>query len=326
MTPTFSIRANGEDITALIRDRLIALTLSDESGASSDRLEVELDDRDHRIGWPEHGAQLSVAMGYAETGLGPARDFIVDEISARGPPSVLMLRAQAADMRTSLKGHKTRHWESIALESLVKTVAAEHGLDAKVADTLGALFFANLDQTDESDMHFLTRIAHEYDAIVKPVNSVLIVVPKREATSASGQALESIRVDKKDIVRYRFTQAQRARFLSVQARWYDDALGAVQCVSVGDGDPVYSLRHTFTTDEEARMSAIKKQRQLLRAVSQLSLSVVGNVRLQAEAPIALEGLRFPLNGEWVIERVVHTLNAQGFTSELQLEALTQSSF
>ena len=46
MQPDFRIIADAQDITEVIRDRLLSLRLTDESGTQSDALEIQLDDRD----------------------------------------------------------------------------------------------------------------------------------------------------------------------------------------------------------------------------------------------------------------------------------------
>lgn len=46
MTPSFTLRANDQDITAKIKDRLIRLSVTDEAGFKSDTLSIKLDNRD----------------------------------------------------------------------------------------------------------------------------------------------------------------------------------------------------------------------------------------------------------------------------------------
>lgn len=45
MRPAFTIRANGRDITAAIRDRLLSISVKDEAGLKSDSVTLRLDDR-----------------------------------------------------------------------------------------------------------------------------------------------------------------------------------------------------------------------------------------------------------------------------------------
>ena len=53
MTPDFRITVGGEDATGPIRDRLLSLTITDEDGEKADRIEIEIDDRDGAVEFPE---------------------------------------------------------------------------------------------------------------------------------------------------------------------------------------------------------------------------------------------------------------------------------
>ena len=69
MTPDFRIIAGGTDTTAIIRDRLLSLTVVDGDEERADRLTLELDARDARVELPETGEVLEVSLGFRETGL-----------------------------------------------------------------------------------------------------------------------------------------------------------------------------------------------------------------------------------------------------------------
>ena len=53
MRAIFQIIANAQDITDLLKDRLISLQLTDRAGLQSDECEIRLDDRDDRIAFPK---------------------------------------------------------------------------------------------------------------------------------------------------------------------------------------------------------------------------------------------------------------------------------
>lgn len=49
MRAIFQVIANAQDITDLLKDRLISLQLTDRAGLQSDECEIRLDDRGDRI-------------------------------------------------------------------------------------------------------------------------------------------------------------------------------------------------------------------------------------------------------------------------------------
>lgn len=319
MQPDFRIIADEQDITEVIRDRLLSLRLTDESGTQSDALEIQLDDRDAVIEWPTHGAELVVSLGDSKENLVAMGVYTVDEIEHAGPPQTLMIRAKAADMRASLKAPKSRSWDSLSLGDLVRTIAAEHELEPKVSEALDRFALEHLDQTDESDLHLLTRLARENGAVAKPVAGNLVFVSKGEARSVTGQAIDTLEVLPTHLQRHQFTQAERGKYSAVKAFWHDANNAEKQSIIVGDGEPVFAIRHTYSDAQQATVAASAKLKSLMRGTATLSLTLLGNPLVQAEGKLRVGGIRDPVNCEWVVTRVEHQLDASGLQTRCDAE-------
>lgn len=317
MTPDFSIRANQNDITDTIRTRLLQLRVSDEAGLQSDTCEIVLDDREHRIEWPNHGAVLHVALGYKGQPLSPMGHYVIDEVTHQHPPSTLTIRGKAADMLASLKAPKTRSWSTQSIGQVVHHIANEHQLIAKVSSFQASILLHHVDQTHESDLHLLTRLAKQYDAVAKPANGFLLFVSKGEVKSATGKRILPVTITPSQLLDYRFTQADRGKYASVRTHWYDMQAATNRDIRSGQGEPTYTLRNPYSTLEEAQAAAQAKLKQLQRGEASLSFTLIGNTQLQAEGEIQLTGFRAPLNDRWLIQRVHHQLDAnQGLVSRV----------
>lgn len=317
--PIFKIVADSQDITDRIRDRLLSLRITDEAGTTSDTVEIQLDDRDSKIEWPTHGAELEVFLGFSHVEMVRMGLFTVDEVEHTGPPSTLTVRGKAADMRASIKASKTRSWDNVMLGDLVSRVAADNGLTAKVSEEFATQLISHLDQTNESDLHLLTRLARDNGAITKPVAGFLVFAPKGDTKSVSGLELPAIAIKHSAIQLHRMTQAERGKYKSVRAYWHDAENADQQTVVIGEGEPTYSLRHTYPNNDEATRAATSKLQTLTRGVATLSLTVIGNANLQAEGRITVSGLRDPIHGDWSITRIEHQLDTQGFISRIEVE-------
>ena len=319
MRPNFRILANQQDVTNTLRDRLLSLRITDEAGTQSDTVEIQLDDRDATIQWPRHGAELDIFLGADESQLTRMGLYIVDEIEHSGSPSTLTIRGKAADMRASIKAPKTRSWDGITLGALVKTIAGEQGLTAKIANQLASFPVGHIDQSNESDLHLLTRMARQHGAISKPVAGFLVFVPKGESKSATGQSLPLMDIPKHHITRHRMSQAERGKYPSVNAYWHDSNTAEKQRVVVGEGKPVYAIRHTYNNAQEATNAALATLQRLQRGIATLSLTLLGRPKLQAEGRIRIAGIRDPVNGEWIINRVEHQLDSSGLQTRCDAE-------
>lgn len=301
-----------------LRSRLLQLRISDEAGIQSDTCEIVLDDRDYKIAWPKHGAELQVSLGYRGQSLSPLGNYIVDEVAHNGPPNTLTIRAKAADMIASLKAPKTREWPQTNLGELVNQIAAEHQLNPKVSEFQANIVIPHVDQTDESDLHFLTRLAKQYDSVAKPANGFLLFVSKGEVKAASGREIPPVKIASNQILQHRMTQADRGKYQAVKTYWHNlEAAINVEVLS-SDGKPVYTVREPYPDADQAARAGRAKLKQLQRGEANLSLTLIGNTQLQAEGQIVLSGLRDPINGDWLVQRVNHQLDTnQGFTTQVE---------
>lgn len=319
MRPDFLLIANAKDITAVFRDRLLSLRVTDEAGTQSDTLEIILDDRDSRLQWPEKGASLDVSLGYQGQVLSRMGSYIVDEVSHSGPPDTMTIRAKAADMGASLKAPKTRQWEQQSLGQMVGQIAGEHKLRPRVSATLAGRVIPHVDQTEESDLHLLTRLAKQYDAVAKPASGFLLFVVKGEAKAASGRQLPAITVAPAQILQHRMTQADRGKYAAVRTFWHNVSTADRVAVLTGSGEPIYTIRQSYPDAAQAADAGMAKLQALQRGTATLSLTLIGNTAVQAEGELVLSGLRETINGSWLIKRVEHQLDTSGFSTRLDAD-------
>ncbi len=70
---------------------------------------------------------------------------------------------------------------------------------------LASIALPHTDQSHESDMNLLSRLAKRYDAVAKPAGGTLVFTRRGIAKSASGQDLARITLTPKDGGDYRMT-------------------------------------------------------------------------------------------------------------------------
>lgn len=314
MKPSFRVLANGANVTADLSDRLVSLIVTDEAGEHSDKVEVELDDRDGVIALPDAGAELKVALGYGaelfEMGV-----FTVDDVSGEFFPATLRISGKAANMLGSIRAQQNRHWKDVTLREIVEKIAAEHGLDPRVSDPLAGTFYKYLAQTSESDLNLLTRLARELDAVAKPAGQSLIFVPRGEGKAGDGSAMPVIPVARSQMAEGgTWKHGSRQRYGKVTAEWSDLPSGALRKHTEGSEDPELRLRHPFATEAEARKAA---KGALER--SKRSAKITVNLarfwpEITAEATVRLTGVRQGIQGDWLVKSVTHRLTGALTTS------------
>jgi uncharacterized protein len=328
VTPDYKIEANSKDVTAAIRSRLISASIADHEGLQSDTFEMMLDDRDNAVELPATGAELKVWLGYRETGLELMGLYIFDEADLDGPPDTLTLNAKAAHVgnsetlkgfKAALKEHKTRSWHETTLGDLVATIAAESGYEPQVFPDLGNEVIAHIDQTAESDMNLLTRLASERNAVAKPSGGSLVFVPRGRSKSASGRTLSPVTLAREDLTRWGMTIADREAYGSVEAAWQDLDGGDQVIVTAGDAPPVKKLRGTFATADEAGRAAQAELERIQRGKSAPTFTLPGRPLLAAECSVVISGLRKELCGTWSVKKATHSFSNSGYSTTIDCE-------
>jgi phage protein D len=331
LTPTFRLVANSADITAAIAARFVALTMTDETGITSDMLEITLDDSGEPIQRPPKGAELELFLGYdgAAESMGL---FVVDEIEYCGWPSEMIIRARGAIFdktpkgKANLQSQKTRSWPAnTKLGDMVSKIAKEHGMEPAVAASLKSITLPHIDQSDESDLNLLVRIGKHYDAIVKPAGGKLVLAKRGESKSVSGKALTEITLTPDDdISRFRVTESARESSGTVVAYYHKVKQAKRHEVKVGSGEPVTRIKRYFPTKEMAVAAAKAEAAKRDRKKSTLSITMVGRPDVAAESPLTLEGFRDGVDGEWIVTRVTHRLDKSGgYVCDMEAETPTE---
>lgn len=312
--------------TANNEARLLSLRIRDQRGFESDSVEIELNDSDGKIQKPSKGAELQIYLGYDAQPLHFKGVFIVDEVSHSGPPDKLTISAKAADMLQSMKSHKTRSWDNVSLGSIVQTIAAEHGLQEGISAEFSAVQIEHIDQTNESDLHFLTRLAKNHDAIMKPAAGTLLFVKKGASSSVSGVALPLVTIARSDTNQHHFTEKGHDEFTGVTAHWHNMGTANREAVTIGNTQKIKSLATPYTNASEARQAAQAEFDRLQRDGSTLELSLMhGKPELIAEISIQPLGFRSYIDVPWVATEVEHELSAGGgLSTQIQCE-LPQNS-
>ncbi|EJT83055.1 tail protein D [Pseudomonas putida S11] len=258
MKPAFQIIADGKDITALINDRLLLLRTSDKPGMESDEFELRIDDRDQAVTLPSRGAKIEVFLGYGAQAMARLGSYTVDEVEVTGPPDTITLRGKASDMRGSGKTTRSGSWEDVALARIVSDVAARNGWEPGCTVQTKV---PRVDQRNESDFNFITRLAKQYDCTAKVTNGKLVVLPRQGGQSASGKPIGTVTISRADVSRYSFRLGDRSTQKAVKTQHQDKATGKLNVVELGnDNAPaglpgVHTDRHIYPNKSAAEQAA-----------------------------------------------------------------------
>ncbi len=356
LTPAFMLTINSKDITGNISDRLKSLTLTDNRGFEADQLDIELDDADGLVELPIRGAVLTLFLGWKGFALVGKGSFTVDEVEHRGAPDTVTVRARSADFRGSLNSRREESWHDTTLGGVVEAIAARNKLGSSVAPELANIPLPHVDQSQESDVKFLTRLAERNGGEVSVKAGKLLLIKAGRGVTASGKAIPLVTISRSDGDRHQFSIADRGAYTGVTAKWLHtkDPKPQAQKVKLrrkekekkngavahpkaktpakepearegeymaGEADNVFALTTIFASKAQAMRAAQAKWDKLQRGVAEFSISLaMGRADLYPETPVRVTGFKRVIDEQsWIITKVTHSLSNGGFTTSLELE-------
>ena len=335
MTPTFSIIANGKDISGDVSSRLVTMTIVDTVDESSDTLTIVLEDSAGTLALPSSGARLDVSLGYdgANERIG---SFIVDEVEIDGPPDRVTITANSTpfvagrDGAKALTDRKSRSFEGKTLGEIARAVAGEVGLTPIIDQALEAVEVPYIAQTNESSMNLLLRLVRRFGGILKPADGKLVIVDEEGGKSATGKAV-GLSLARGDLSRWNVRlggKAQAITKVKASSYSYQTAATTTEEVTVGKGqfeapegatgadvDSFYqSILDSNSSPAEAKAEAKTKAKRIERSKKSVTLTMPGRIDVVAGAALTVSGVRQGVDGQWKLKSVTHTVTRSGWST------------
>lgn len=325
MVPSCRITVDGVLVSGVFASRIVSCKVTDKEGVSSDTCSIVLNDFPPAA-IPRTGAIIRIWMGYGVFGAAYMGAFTAEEIEVEILPYRMSITGKAADMRGKVKQNRERNWDDKPIKDIVSEIASEHGLTPKVDEKIGSHVYTWIAQQNESDIHFLERLAERHGALFSVKDGNLIFAAKASGKSPSGKLLTPIVVTPSILQpgsgRVRFSE--RTKYKSVKASYTDPDKGKktdVEEDSDTEGEAVYRIGEQFADEAEAKRAAKAKAGDLLRRQATFSCTVIGNPAYRAGAPLTFLGCRIGVDGlPFIVQTANHDYSKSGYTVSLDGES------
>lgn len=311
-TPQFEIN------NALLQNRVERLVLTDSAGYQSDTLNLTVNMAGiDRANWPRSGTELTVKLGWLESGLVEMGSFIISKITPKYLPKKAEITATAAPFNAKagrLKLRRSETYTDVTLGDLVRYIANRINLSPRVHADFDALKIAHIDQKNESDLSFLQRLASKFDAAVKPINDLLVFGRRGQTKTLSGKPVPVVslqlysgnKAPQNALLSVDFTEPERDMYRGVYADFIDSDNAEIVRYKTGQ-DPFKQLTGRYNSPEDAVNAAKGELMRLKRGGIKVKFSVAGDPNIMAESAIDLSGFdEDHLNGKYSNDIVTHT--------------------
>jgi phage protein D len=312
--PRWKVTLDGRDLTSTLAPRLISLKISACRQYSADQLDIELSDHDGQLALPPKTATLQVWLGWDDTGLTDMGTFAIDELEHTGAPDQLILRGRSAHLRGDLRQQREQSYTDTTVGAIIHQLAGRNNLTPRCHASLADAVIDHVEQTNESDINFLTRLGKHYDAVATIKAGALIFCPIGEGTTATGKPLPSVTLVRADGDQHRYHAADRDAYGGIRALYDDVHTGKTEVVLVGteDGQDVKTLRTIYASKSNALRAARSEYRRLLRGIVTFEYALArGRPDFYPEMHARVRGFKPEIDAtDWIVVRAEHVLDAQ----------------
>ncbi|MFJ2540116.1 phage late control D family protein [Pseudomonas sp. NPDC087614] len=299
---------------ALLNQRLISWEHIDAAGMESDQLTLVID-LEGLEGLPTLGGKIGLRVGYLESGLVEKGQFKVTRLTPTLFPLRLTLVATAAPFsgkdETRFKERRTASHGPTTLGGLFRELVSPHGFSPRVDPELALIRIAHVDQSNETDMSFITRLAKRYDAVAKPFNDLYVLAKPAQLKNLSGQVIPDVRLSVTSnnrpgdhaFISATLEETARTQNQGCKTCFWDIAAGKLREVITGS-EPYKVIRQKQASEEEAKAIGEAEVRKMLREKYKLKVTCPGDPLLAAEGLLVLDDT-WPdfMRGRWSIKKV-----------------------
>lgn len=249
LTPVAMLTINGKPFGTNAVSRISSISLTDKCGFEADELTITLDDSDGLLSLPPKAAEITLAIGYMETGVVDKGKYKITEVSWSGAPDTISITAQSADISDKFAESVEKSWHKKQLKDIIGEIAQKHGYEPIIGKAYEKEMIDHIDQSNESDAAFIARLAQRYDAVATVKGGRLLFVNAGEATNASGDKLPTIALTRNDGDSFNFRYSSTESYNAVRAYYIDKKTGKKQEVVIAEGnyDPI---KKTVTTTKK----------------------------------------------------------------------------
>jgi len=179
----------------------------------------------------------------------------------------LSITATGVEFNEKQKEKLSHHYVNTKLSSIIKIVGDRLGHDIKFKSVDPTI--KSLNQTNETDIHFLERISKDYNVLFSIKNDIVYFVNKEDKT------LPITTIDITKCSSSSLKHSTKTYYKSCEATWHDLNTGETKKVTIGDGTPVIKINSTYKDEADARVKAKAKLDAINRGTVTGSLSLKG---------------------------------------------------
>lgn len=272
----------------------------------------------HRRNWSSSGDEI------LECG-----EFELDSVDCSGPPSVVTIKATSLPYSAPIRQtKKTKAWEAYELQGIGAEIAAEAGMSFTfLSDNNPTL--AREEQTEESDIEFLSRLTHDHGLSLKCTNNGIVIFD--QITYEKLPSVMTITKGDGSYLKYKLTTGQagtkynsaRVSYTAPNGQLIEGIAKVEDYNEKAKNNQQLEIHQKVESVGEAKALAEKMLRNHNKFSKTASFNFAGNPKLVAGVTITLKGFG-PWDGKYIISQAKHSIGSSGYTTQINLRNVLEA--
>jgi uncharacterized protein len=330
--PSFEMSSKNKLLNRFLQTRLLNLRIDDNLTTYIDQLTLSFDNRSFNsnqfIPTPNSGKDLHLKLGYLPA-MKDMGNFYIDSWTVSAPPATLQVTAKSIDLTKGFFNQQTEVWQTSASEEkktmtrVIEAIAKKYGLTTQISAIYNDEMIQEY-QYVESDIHFLSRLAKQYNAFYKIKANKLIFMEYDELKANKKWQIQ-VSLSPQNTQHWQVQHQEGENYTRVEAYWYDYDTASYQQESYPQannqttalaGEKKFTIREIFSIKEEANYACKAKFRLLARNKQIITLQCLGNPELATGKILTLKQFQSEINGNWILDSIQHQFDSRGFISHI----------
>ena len=316
----------GVNITTELASFLKTFTFNDNEGAS-DEINIELEDRERKWQGPwlpkkadkiEANIKLLNWRKEGEVSQLKCGTFYVDDVSFKGPPDAITIKAISVPFKEGGKDTKhTRSWDNVGLKTVMGVLASSAGLS--LFYDAPDFFYDRIEQDKKTNLIFAKEIAQKEGLSIKVADGKLVVYDQLDYESKG--PVRKIERGVTDVISYDLKEsAAEEQYKKVEISYWNSKqkklINYVYTVpGVKDG-PTLKVNKRVTSLDEAKRFAQKEARNKNKSSKGGSLTLMGDEALLQGVTVEIKGFG-AFDAKYFVESASHQITG-GYTVKINI--------
>lgn len=315
LKPKIIIIYEGRDVSGDFAPILKEVTFRDYLDGKASDISLSLSNKDSYFfgdWYPSVNDRLSLLIGYEGGELINAGDFFVDETDLSGGRTGDSFTLRAMSLQASFVNDSIRksYYYGTPISEIATTIAK--AMNCKITGDLTGTYTGH---QQETNLSFLSRIAHENGRILKVEGDTIILY--RLDKLGRDNALLLI---KSDVLSYRISDVAAGRLTKATVRWWSrkdkKLIEGTYDVKKDGGGSIIEWQEVNTIEDAKKRAKDILTNKNKRGIT-FTLETLGDTRLRSGVTIELNGFgRF--DDTYYILEATHRVNRQGYTTSITL--------